>query len=310
MTEIILNTIDPNCAQHVVTGLIEGHRPGPVCAIAGECDSILLHALRGADRADKTNRDIARVRAALHLDVYANAVGIIRVKVHICTAGERRGDLDRLCHDRLVLDRLVGTALLRVFHRGSGNRIIFIICFAGLCHGSDLIGGAAAELDIQISLNIAAGQNHLIGQLLSVKVDDRRYAGGRVLHQRHQAVNIIAVLIHAQLERRRLIQCQRYCYLAVFGIVMLCIHSGRTDQIAFAINERHTHRAEQIQKTLLVRLCGCIKGIAAAAALRGAGRTLHLIRRHLSIAPHAVHTVVAHDHLSCVHFGGIRQTHR
>ena len=236
-------------------------------------------------------------------------MGLIRVKFHICTAGKRRGDLDRLCHDRLVLDRFVGIALLRILHRGSGNSVTFIICFAGLCHGSDLIGGAAAELDIQISLNIAAGQNHLIGQLLSVKVDDRRYAGGRVLHQRHQAVNSIAVLIHAQLDRRRLIQCQRDCYLAVFGIVMLCIHSGRTDQIAFAINERHTHRAEQIQETLLIRLCGRIEGIAAAAALRGAGRALHFIRCHLGVTPDAVHAVVAHDHLSCVHFGGIRQAH-
>ena len=90
---------------------------------------------------------------------------------------------------------------------------------------------------------------------------------------------------------------------------MLCIHSGRTDQIAFAINERHTHRAEQIQETLLIRLCGRIEGIAAAAALRGAGRALHFIRCHLGVTPDAVHAVVAHDHLSCVHFGGIRQAH-
>ncbi len=151
-------------------------------------------------------------------------------------------------------------------------------------------------------MNITACQHHLVSQLRAIQIDNSCNAGSCILYQRHQAIDGIAVLIHSQINCGGLIQCQRHCYLTVFGVVMLGIHSGGTDKGSLAIYKCHPHRTKQIQKALLICLCGSIEGIAATTALRGTGGALHLVWCHLGIVPDTVDAIVAGHNGYLLHF--------
>ena len=264
--QVIVHAVQTDCTQDVVAGCGERIAGHPIAVrVLREGHFLLTGTLAVTDGPEEERRDRGRLGA---VNIHGNVRSKVRTGIPV-KAGlvHRRGN-----SQFLGLQFLIGDGIqLR----------------------------AAAELDVQLALDIRGREDILVGQLGAIQINDCRDPGSNVLFQIRDRIGYFALIVLAQVDAVGGREDQRNDHSAIFRKIPFRIHLSCRHQLAILVNKGNIEGFQQFQASCLVFGGIGIVDITAAAALGGGIGGHH----RLVIVPNAVFTLIADDGHDFLHLG-------